>query len=89
VLRRSRVLVTGGPGFIGSDLVNRLVKEDCREVVVFEKVIPSNRFPSDHTLKFVRGEITQISGLKEIIRGVDYIFHIASLPLAACNQEHY
>jgi nucleoside-diphosphate-sugar epimerase len=53
VLRRSSVLVTGGPGFIGSDLVDRLVKEGCREVVVFEKVIRSKGFPSDHTLKFV------------------------------------
>ena len=87
MLRRSRVLVTGGSGFIGSHLVNRLVKEGCREVVVFDKVIRSNKFHSDHTLKLVQGEITQTASLKEIMRGVDYVFHMAVLPLGACTQE--
>ena len=87
MLRKSRVLVTGGSGFIGSHLVNRLIKEGCREVIVFDKVIRSNKFHSDHGLKLVQGEITQTASLKEIMRRVDYVFHMAVLPLGACTQD--
>jgi len=87
VLKGSRALVTGGSGFIGSHLVNRLVKEGCREVVVFDKIIRSNKFHSDHGLKLVQGEITQTASLKEIMRGVDYVFHMAVLPLGTCTQD--
>ena len=87
MLKRSKVLVTGGSGFIGSHLVNRLIREGCREVVVFDKVIRSDKFHSDPGLKLVQGEITQIAGLKEIMSGVDYVFHMAVLPLGACTQN--
>lgn len=87
MLRGSRVLVTGGSGFIGSHLVNRLVGDGCGEVVVFDKAIRSEKFHSDRGLRLVQGEITQAASLKEVVRGVDYVFHMAVLPLGVCTQD--
>ena len=87
LLKESKILVTGGSGFIGSHLVNRLIKERCRQIIVFDRYIRPDKFPSAGGLKIIQGEITQIERLKEIMPGVDYIFHLAVLPLGACTEN--
>jgi len=87
LLRGSKVLVTGGSGFIGSHLVNRLVKEKCGEIVVFDRYISPDKFQSAGSLTFVQGEITDIERLRETMPGVDHVFHLAVLPLGACTEN--
>ena len=87
MLRGSKVLVTGGSGFIGSHLVNRLVKERCRQIVVFDKYIPPDEFQPADGLKTIQGDVTEIERLKEIMPGIDYVFHLAVLPLGACSES--
>ena len=78
----SRVLVTGGAGFIGSHLVDRLLKEGM-EVVVLDN-LQGGRLEniSQHlgkkNLCFVRGDIRDSRLVKNLARDVDAIIHQAA-----------
>lgn len=87
MLKGSRVLVTGGSGFIGSHLVKKVVEEGCKQVVVLDKFIRPNKLPSDDKLKIIEGEITDKETLKEAIQDIDYVFHMAVLPLGPCTEN--
>ncbi len=81
-LHGKRFLVTGGSGFIGSHLVDRLVDRGAREVVVFDKVVRSENLEQagDH-LSVVEGDVTDGAALRRATEGVDGVFHMAVLPL--------
>ena len=87
-----RVLVTGGAGFIGSNLVDRLMKEGC-EVVVLDNFFSGEIENIKHHLdsrKFylVKGDVRNPETVKEAIRNVNAVFHLAaivSVPLSIEN----
>jgi len=78
-----RILVTGGVGFIGSHLVDRLLKENF-EVTVVDNLStghPENINPHQHDKKFhfLKGDIQDSNLVKEAVRNVDVVFHEAAL----------
>jgi len=78
----AKYAVTGGAGFIGSHVVEELVKNN-EEVIVIDNLSTGkleNLKQSINKIKFVRGSITDLDLLNEQFRGVDYIIHLAALP---------
>ena len=77
----SRVLVTGGAGFIGSNLVNRLV-DDGHEVIVFDDLSTGKEENINPKAKFYKKDITQIRRNSDftMFEGVDIVFHLAAFP---------
>lgn len=80
----SKILVTGGAGFIGSHLVDILVKKG-HEVVVFdnlEEQVHGRRKKSPSYLnkdaKFIKGDVRNREKLKKIVKGTEIIFHQAA-----------
>ncbi|MBN2638005.1 MAG: NAD-dependent epimerase/dehydratase family protein [Bacteroidales bacterium] len=73
-----KVLVTGGNGFIGSNLCKRLVNESY-EVQVLVRKTSDLGFLSELPVKLFYGDITQPETLKEPVRGVKKVFHVAGL----------
>ncbi|MGB2706248.1 MAG: NAD-dependent epimerase/dehydratase family protein [Candidatus Omnitrophota bacterium] len=78
----SKVLVTGGAGFIGSHLVDRLVKDE-KEVVVLDNFDPQvhlGKKPGylNKNARYVEGDIRDEGALKKSLDGVDTIFHYAA-----------
>ncbi len=78
-----RILITGGAGFIGSHLVDRLISG--HEVCVLDNLsggtmdnIQPHLFNSN--LNFVNGSITSENDLKQCVSGVDTVFHFAAQP---------
>ena len=75
-----KILVTGGAGFIGSNLVQRLVK-DGHEVVVLDNLLRGNKI--DHgvfkKIKFYNKDIRDFEAIMEASGGCDVIFHLAAI----------
>ena len=79
----SKVLITGGAGFIGSHLVERLVHEED-EVVVIDNYSTgrlSNMAPfqSKKNFLFYQKDIGDFDSIKELFLGVEAVYHIAGL----------
>lgn len=75
----SRTVVTGGCGFIGSHLVERLVARG-EEVTVFDGASPSENLPTRGHARYVAGDIRDPDQLAKVITpGVDVIYHLAAV----------
>ncbi len=92
-LRGKKLLVIGGAGFIGSHLVDELVKTDAGEILVYDNFSRGTRDNLTDSLKDSRvrvfglgGDITQIDILNEAMKGVDGVFHLAALWLLHCHE---
>ncbi|GIW90809.1 MAG: UDP-glucose 4-epimerase [Pirellulaceae bacterium] len=77
-----RVLVTGGAGFIGSHLSERLLADGCEVIVVDDESTGSAAnlaSVQDHPhLRFVRGSVADQSLLRELVPEVDQVYHLAA-----------
>lgn len=67
------VLVTGGSGFIGSHIVDALVKKKYK-VTIFDLIEPRKK-----DVKFIKGSILNKSLVQSSLRNIDYIFHLAAV----------
>jgi UDP-glucose 4-epimerase len=77
-----RFLVTGGTGFIGSHVVERLAEEGAAEIVVFDKVPrEQNVAGAGGTVTLVEGDVTDAAAVRDAVEGADGVFHMAVLPL--------
>jgi len=74
------VLVTGGAGFIGSHLVEKLLELNC-EVSVADNLSRGSLENISHLLKrihFHKVDLTKMENALSVTRGVDYVFHLAA-----------
>lgn len=72
-----KVLVTGGAGFIGSHLADRLVGEG-HDVVVFDNESTGLRGNVPATARYVKGDVACLTDLEPAFAdGLDAVFHIA------------
>ena len=88
----SRVLVTGGAGFIGSHLVDRLLKEGF-EVTVIDNLTSGNVENIAHhqgrkEFCFTKGDIRDVSLVDEMVKDADVVFHEAAFVSAALSVEN-
>ncbi len=82
-LNNTTILVTGGAGFIGSNLCEELLKYNCK-VICFdnfstgkmENILPLSE---NERFRLVVGDIRNIEDCRKIVEGVDYILHEAAL----------
>lgn len=79
-----KVLVTGGAGFIGSHLVEKLLEKGYK-VIAFDNfswgsMENLNSVESEH-LQIIKGDVTDLKSLRTAARDVDLLFHLAVLNL--------
>lgn len=74
-----KILVTGGAGFIGSNLVDRLIKEG-NEVIVIDNLSAGKKENLNSNASFHEIDICRFSELNPLFAGVDYVFHLAAIP---------
>ena len=80
-MAKGKVLVTGGAGFIGSNLTERLVKEKY-DVTVIDNLLTGREENLEGILSninFIKGDIKNFQLMKKLSKGMDYIFHQAAL----------
>ena len=83
-----KYLVTGGAGFIGTNLVKKLLT-DGHEVVVLDNYAGGKK--DDRILKgaeYIDGDIRNEDDLEKACKGVDGIFHMAALPRVTFSVEN-
>jgi UDP-glucose 4-epimerase len=84
-----RCVVTGGAGFIGSHLVDRLVA-DGHDVAVLDDLSTGcleNLARSFDRVRFVRADVRDRSALAEAMRGAEVVFHQAALAAVARSVD--
>ena len=85
-----KVLITGAGGFIGSHLVDSQLDQghDVRAVDLHIDLL-QHQLANPH-LEAIRGDITDESVLKNLVDGIDVVYHLASAHLdVSLSNEHY
>ncbi len=84
----STYLITGGAGFIGTNLSERLVREGHNVIVVddLSSGVDPTRLPKE--VVFHKLDICNVAELTEVMKGVDYVVHLAALPRVQFSIEH-
>ena len=92
-LRGARVLVIGGAGFIGSHVVDELLREDVAQVIVYDNFARGARENLEHALDDPRARIYEVGGdilqtdvLSAAVKESDYVVHLAALWLLQCHD---
>ena len=83
-LSNKKILVTGGAGFIGSHLVDKLIENDL-DVKVLDNLSSGTKFNLQNSInnknfQFFNEELSNSSSLQNILSDVDLIFHLAANP---------
>ncbi|MEK7567314.1 MAG: NAD-dependent epimerase/dehydratase family protein [Patescibacteria group bacterium] len=82
-----KVVVVGGAGFIGSHLTDSLVEEGY-DVHVIDNLSAGKREHVNKKAKLHVKDIRKIKDIKPIIRGAEYVFHLAALPRVQYSIEN-
>ena len=84
-VKGSKILVTGGAGFIGSYIAEELLKEGA-DVVVYDNLIRGRKenIMSPDKIEFVEGDIRDYGKLNNLMKDIDYVFHEAAVAVRRC-----
>jgi UDP-glucose 4-epimerase len=94
---RMKVLVTGGAGFIGSHLVDKLL-ELKNSVTVFDNLSAGSmsniEIWKDHeSFEFIKGDITEPLAIQKALKGSEVVYHLAANPEVrswlASPEDHF
>ncbi len=75
-----KALVTGGAGFIGSHLVNKLLRKGY-DVIALDNLKRGNKIPREdlQRIRFVEGDVRNQSLVYELVKECDTVFHLAAI----------
>ncbi len=75
----THILVVGGAGFVGSNLVHQLLSHDPARITVVDNLLSSDisNVPEDDRVEFVFGSITDDRILRSLPEDLEYVFHLA------------
>ena len=75
MFNNTKVLVAGGAGFIGANLINRLLSEGAAVRATIHKKEP---VITDERIEYMWGDLTRMEDCQKAVSGMDYVFHCAA-----------
>lgn len=90
-IQGSKVLITGGAGFIGSTAADQLLQAGAAEVRVLDNFVRGNRRNLEHAasignLVVIEGDVRDADTVDAAVWGVDYVLHQAALRITRCAE---
>lgn len=85
--KKIKVIVTGGAGFIGSNLTDALVKKGF-DVHVIDNLSGGKKENVNKKAKLHVLDITDIKAIQPIFKNASFVFHLAALPRVVYSIEH-
>ena len=92
-LHGKKIVVIGGAGLIGSHTVDQLVREDVKEILIYDNMTRGSKHNLNHALKDKRVKIYDVGGdilqndiLESALEKADGVFHFAALWLLQCHE---
>lgn len=87
-----RALITGGAGLIGSHVADRLAAEGLHEIVVLDNFTRGRRQNLESAIAtgnvtIVEGDIRDTALLREVMEGIDIVFHEAAIRIIQCAEK--
>jgi len=80
-LEGKKIFITGGAGFIGSHLTERII--DDNEIIIFDNLhrdaLKYTKFKDHKNLRFIKGDVLDKKGLEESIDNVDILINMAAI----------
>jgi UDP-glucose 4-epimerase len=89
---KSKIIVTGGAGFIGSNLVDKLLAEG-NEVTVIDNLSSGKmefieHHDQDQNFKLIKLDMLELEKLKIAIKGADIVYHLAANPDVRLGEQN-
>jgi UDP-glucose 4-epimerase len=86
------VLITGGAGAVGSNLADVLVEHGAQEIVILDNFVRGRRdnlawAEANGPVTVVEGDICDRALVRELVDGVDVVYHQAALRITQCAEE--
>ena len=83
-IKNNKFLITGGAGFIGSNIVEFLLQNNCPKVVVLDNLSNGyyhniKEFENHPNFEFIEGDICNLDTCKKAMNGIDIVLHQAAL----------
>ena len=92
-IKGKKLVLIGGAGLIGSHTADLLIKEDVKEIVIYDNFVRGRVENLENALKDPRvkifdigGDIMQTDILQSAFEGADGVFHLAALWLLQCHE---
>lgn len=91
-MKNKRVLITGGAGLIGSHIADLLIQDENPEIVVLDNFVRGRHenlaWATAHgQVEIVQGDIRDSALLRDVMQGVDTVFHQAAIRITQCAEE--
>jgi UDP-glucose 4-epimerase len=91
-LAGKKVLVTGGAGFVGSNIIDLLLQENCADIVAVDNMVRGRKENLADALargpvRLVEGDIRDKALMESLVQDADIVFHQAALRITQCAEE--
>ena len=84
----AKVFITGATGFIGSTLVDELLKNN-HEIRCLIRKNSSTKWLKDKPVEYFEGDLFSFDMLKNALKGVDYVYHVGGVTFAKRKEEFF
>lgn len=86
------ILVTGGAGFVGSHIVEKLLEKENYKVIIVDNMVRGSyqnmeSFIDDERVEIIENDICNLVLMEKLIKKADYLFHLAALRITHCAAD--